>query len=154
MRPWSEKMFQSALVLRSRLEKRRFFPPRSLMKPRMPCLRGILPVATVVQMTGDQVGRMVLSFPKVPSFMRRVKTGKSPSSIISEMTRHSRPSTPTRIMGWCDSSSGASPSEQATLTNSAMSNRREPARFRVSLNSGGPSLIRMRGSNKVGDKVS
>ena len=81
-KPESERMFQNAFVVRSSLSNIETIGPPGpsvLPNPRMPCRAGAFPVATVVQMIGENVGSMLFSRPACPSRSRRVIVGSSPA---------------------------------------------------------------------------
>jgi hypothetical protein len=74
--------------------------PRSVAstKPLIPCTDGSTPVATVLQITGDDA-QLVLSTAREPSRASPRSTGKRSWRQSSSITAQSAPSTPTTISG-------------------------------------------------------
>ena len=92
------RMFQTAFVLRERIVIGRTVPDcgSGSEKPWMPCFRGRLPVAMLVQSIGERGGWSVARLPITPFSTSRPTWGMSPMSTRGEITFQSAASQPTR----------------------------------------------------------
>src|SRR5262245_8496909 len=65
------------------------------MNQEMPCLAAVLPVATLVQMTGERAMSLSVSIgPETPRSRRRVRLGSAPVAARASITFQSAPSMP------------------------------------------------------------
>ncbi len=78
-------------------------------KSAIPCRDGFTPVAMLVQMTGERIGRIVLRFARAPRRIRRAMFGMRPFATRASIRLQSNESTP---ISTTSRSSGSTPARR------------------------------------------
>ncbi len=123
--PRAEAMFQIAGTLRLRPVIGAICPVSGSLstKSSTPCSPGETPVAMVVQISGDNIGTMVVISPQVPASISRFRFGIRPASTHGRTRSQSRPSRPRTSTLWsgiesCEAMSASSPARTAVRSGS------------------------------------